>query len=83
MNPGHHVRLPFLTPCPDNCSSVVSPPLSSSDFSLTRVKNVVKAKTTSDALFHRAIFRCSTNWDALLDWDKARLSRFFNVEHSE
>lgn len=60
------MRLLFLTFCPDNRSSVVPPHLSSSDFSLTCVMDVVKQKHPLIP-FHRAIFRCS-----ICDWDNFR-----------
>lgn len=57
-----------LTTCPDQCFSVVSPHLGSLGHSLVCVKIEVKAKESSDIIFHWTVFNTRNLTGIVLDY---------------
>ena len=74
----------FLTSCPEKCSTYVLSPLGTSDHFVVSVKIDAKSEISTDAPFHRTVFRYSkADWDSFRSFmADASLSHIFN-QHVE
>ena len=84
---GHYPNLLdlFLTSCPDRCTHTVSSPRGRSDHCMVSVSINVQCKKSSDAPFHRTVYRYSkANWDEFRSFmADAPLKHFFKFKVSK